>query len=116
MAKNVIKKEAKGFWEFVRRQDVFGFALGFILGAAVSKIATSFVNDIINPLLGIIMPDADRLSSAYLEINGSKIMYGNFISATIDFLIIALVVYLTIKKLGIKNEDLDKKRKVRIED
>ncbi len=63
--------------------------------------------DIINPVLGLIMGKVGDLSQAYLEIGSAKLMWGNFVSVLIDFLVVAFVVYFVFKKLGI--EKLDKK-------
>ncbi len=93
---------------FVREQGVVGLAVGFILGGAVSKVVSSLVKDIINPILGIILGAAGNLSTMYLKIGSSKIMWGSFVSVSIDFIIIALVVYFGVTKL--KLDKLDKKK------
>ncbi|PIS21358.1 large conductance mechanosensitive channel protein MscL [candidate division WWE3 bacterium CG_4_10_14_0_2_um_filter_42_7] len=97
----------KGFIEFIRGQGVMGLAVGFILGGAVSKVVASLVNDIINPLIGILLGAAGNLDQAYFKIGVAKLMWGSFISTTIDFIIIALVVYFGVKIL--KLDRLDKK-------
>ncbi|MGE5580287.1 MAG: MscL family protein [Bacillota bacterium] len=96
-----------GFIEFIRKQGVVGLAIGFILGGAVSKVVASLVQDIVNPILGLVMGKVGDLSKAYIEIGTAKIMWGNFASVLIDFLVVAFVVYFVFKKLGI--EKLDKK-------
>jgi large conductance mechanosensitive channel len=98
----------KGFVNFVREQGVIGLAVGFILGGAISKVVSSLVADIINPVLGIIMGAAGDLSQASLIVGKAQIMWGRFISNTIDFLVIATVVYFGVKGLGL--EKLDKKK------
>ncbi|MBI5044616.1 MAG: MscL family protein [Candidatus Levybacteria bacterium] len=89
----------KGFIEFIREQGVIGLAVGFILGGAVSKVVASLVTDIINPLLGVVLGFAGNLDDAYIKLGSSKIMWGSFISTTIDFLVIALVVYFGVRLL-----------------
>ena len=89
----------KGFIGFIREQGVMGLAVGFILGGAVSNLVSSLVTDIINPILGIILGTTGNLSKASLAFGPAKIMWGNFLSTTIDFLIVALVVYLGVKLL-----------------
>lgn len=96
-----------GFMDFIRKQGVVGLAIGFILGGAVSKVVASLVQDIINPLLGLVLGKMGDLSKAYLEIGTAKVMWGNFVSVLIDFMVIAFVVYYVFKKLGI--DKLDKK-------
>lgn len=98
----------KGFLNFIREKGVVGLAVGFILGGAISKVVASLVEDIINPILGIIMGSAAGLEKAVLKIGSAEIMWGSFISVLIDFLVIALVVYYGVKKLGL--DKLDKKK------
>jgi len=97
----------KGFVEFIRKQGVIGLAVGFILGGAVSKVVSSLVTDVINPVLGVALGAVGDLDSATLKIGSVQILWGSFLSATIDFLVIALVVYYGVKLL--KLDKLDKK-------
>ncbi|HZQ42225.1 MAG TPA: large conductance mechanosensitive channel protein MscL [Acidobacteriaceae bacterium] len=82
----------KGFRDFVLRGNVMDLAVAVIIGAAFTAIVTALTESIIKPLLGAIIgkPDFGYLV-AY--VHGGKIMYGNFITAVINFLILALVVY-----------------------
>lgn len=96
-----------GFIDFIRAQGIVGLAIGFILGGAVSKVVASFVEDIVNPIIGLLLGAAGDLSTAHFVVGSANIMWGNFISVIIDFLIIALVVYYVFKALGV--EKLDKK-------
>jgi large conductance mechanosensitive channel len=96
-----------GFMEFIRKQGVVGLAVGFILGGAVSKVVASLVTDIINPLLGIVLGAAGTLKEAYFTLGQTKVMWGSFVNTTIDFLVIALVVYFGVK--GLRLDSLDKK-------
>lgn len=99
----------KGFIEFIKEKGVAGFAVGFIMGGAVSQLVTSFVNDIINPLVGIALSRTKSLDSMSFQIAGAKIAWGHFLSSTLNFLIIAYVVYLIFK--GLSLEKTDKKNK-----
>lgn len=90
------------FKEFIQKQGVVGLAVGFILGGAVSKVVTALVTDIVNPLLSVFLGAADGLKEAKLQIGEVAILWGDFLSVTIDFLIIALVVYYLVKLLGIE--------------
>ena len=103
-----MKNQFKGFLDFVREQGVIGLAVGFMLGGAISKVVTALITDIINPLIGAIFGTAGGLKNAAVEIGQSKILWGDFISVLIDFLVIALVVYFGVKIIGI--ERLDKKK------
>ena len=99
----------KGFMEFIREQGVVGLAVGFVLGGAVGKLVSSLVQDLINPVLGVVLGAAGDLGEASLTIGGAEIMWGNFVVVCIDFIIVALVVYWGVKKLGL--DKLDKKKK-----
>jgi len=98
----------KGFINFIREQGVVGLAVGFILGGAGSNKKTALVTDIINPLLGIAMGAAKGLNTASFHIGSANLLYGDFISVIIDFIVVALVVYFGIKLIGL--DRLDKKK------
>ena len=94
----------KGFVTFIRERGVVGFAIGFILGGAVSKMVSSFVDDIINPLVGLIWNSSKGLSGLMV----GPVALGNFLSASIDFIILAAVVYYVFKGLGLEKLDAPK--------
>lgn len=96
----------KGFIEFVREQGVVGLAVGFLLGGAVSKVVSALVTDIVNPLLSAALGSTAGLKLAYFSVGTAKILYGDLLSVTIDFLVVALVVYYGVKML--KLDKLDK--------
>jgi large conductance mechanosensitive channel len=98
----------KGFLTFVREQGVVGLAVGFILGGAVSKVLSSLVEDIINPVLSVVLGAAGNFSEVSLLIGKVEILYGNFLAVVIDFVVIALVVYFGVRGLGL--DRLDKKK------
>jgi large conductance mechanosensitive channel len=100
-------KQLAGFIDFVREQGVVGLAVGFILGGSVKEVVSSLVNDIINPLLGLVLRSTENLANTVLNIGTAEIRYGHFINVVIDFLVIAIVVYYGVKGLGLDN--LDKK-------
>jgi large conductance mechanosensitive channel len=95
----------KGFVNFIREQGVIGFAVGFILGGAISAVVGSLVTDIINPLISGVTSGAAQL---YITIGHSKILYGEFLGAIINFIILAFVVYVSVKLLRL--DKLDKKK------
>lgn len=97
-----------GFMDFVRKQGVIGLAVGFVLGGAVSKVVTALVTDIINPLLSIVLGATENLKALKVTVGSVEILWGDFVSVTVDFLIIALVVYYAVKLLGIEN--IEKKK------
>lgn len=98
----------KDFINFVREQGIIGLAVGFILGGAVSKVVTAIVNDIINPILGLALGAVDGLKTASINIGSAKILYGDFITVLIDFVVVSLVVYIGVKIIDVAR--LDKKK------
>lgn len=106
--KEKTKTHFAGFMNFIREQGVMGLAIGFILGGSVSKVVTSLVQDIIYPILGILLGATDGLAKASFKIASIEIMWGHFVSVLLDFVIIALVVYVGFKVLGL--DKLDKKK------
>ena len=105
-----MKKILKEFKEFISRGSVVDLAVGVIVGGAFGKIVTSLVNDILMPVIGIIIGGID-FSNLSIDIADAKIMYGSFIQQIIDFLIISLCVFLFVKIIG-KFEKKYKKEKV----
>lgn len=98
----------KGFLEFVREQGVMGLAVGFILGGAISKLVSALVEDIVSPILAIGLNNLASLQEAYLQIGEAKLMWGHFVNVLIDFVVIALVVYVGVKLLRL--DQVDKKK------
>jgi large conductance mechanosensitive channel len=82
----------KGFRDFVLRGNVMDLAVAVIIGAAFTAIVTALTTNIINPLLGAVIgkPNFDYLVA---HVNGGEIKYGTFLTAVINFLLIAAVVY-----------------------
>jgi len=83
-------------------------AVGFILGGAIAKLVSSLVNDIINPLVGLLLGAAGDLKEDYLQVGGSRVMWGSFVANLVDFTIIAFVVYFGVKLFRL--DKLDKKK------
>lgn len=101
----------KGFLNFVREQGVVGLAVGFLLGGAVSKLVTAFISDIVNPLISLLFGFTGELRDASLQVGNSELMWGNFLSTMIDFIVIALVVYFGVHILGLDKIDKPKEKK-----
>ena len=105
----------KEFKDFIAKGNVMDMAVGIIIGAAFTAIVTSLVGDLINPIIGIITGGTD-FSSKYVVLSGTApegaglqaardaganvFAYGAFISAVINFLIIAFVVFLLVKAVN----------------
>ncbi len=86
----------KEFKEFIMRGNVMDLAVAVIIGGAFGKIISSLVSDIIMPLIGLIIGGIDFSGLAF-TLGSAKVTYGNFINNVIDFLIIALVIFLMVK-------------------
>lgn len=97
-----------GFLDFVRTQGVVGLAVGFILGGSISKLVSSLVTDIINPLLSLVIGGAESYKTATLTLGSVTVAWGSFVAAIVDFLVIALVVYYGVKIIGINRLDKPK--------
>ncbi len=102
----------KEFVDFINRGNVMDLAVGIVVGSAFTAIVTSLVNDIIMPIVSLIGGGFD-FSTLSVEIMGATLTYGNFVQNIVNFLIIALVVFMLIKFLnGLRNkaEKLAKKK------
>lgn len=104
-----MKNFFKEFKEFISRGNVIDLAVAVIIGAAFGKIVSSLVEDIIMPLLGIIV--GKNFSDLYVDINGSPLMYGKFIQAIIDFLIVAFCIFVFTKIINTVKKKVDEKIK-----
>jgi large conductance mechanosensitive channel len=101
------------FKAFAMRGNVVDLAVGVIIGATFGKIISSLVNDVIMPPIGLILGQVD-FSSLYLNLSGTEyaslaaaqaagaptINYGIFLNNVLDFLIVALVIFLLIRQLS----------------
>lgn len=86
----------KEFKEFISRGNVLDLAVGVIIGGAFGKIVTSLVNDILMPIIGVILGGLN-FSSLSLRVGNARIMYGMFIQNVIDFIIIACYIFIFVK-------------------
>lgn len=98
----IIKEHVVGFMDFIRKQGVVSVAIGFVLAGAVAKMVSALVTDVINPLVGLVLVNVGNLKVAKFTIRNVDILWGDFVSTMIDFIIIALVVYFSVKLLGME--------------
>lgn len=99
----------KEFKEFALKGNVMDMAVGVIIGAAFQTLVSSLVSDIISPLLGTVAGmNFDYLS---ININGATLAYGKFITAVINFLIMAFVLFMIVRTLNRLNHLLAPKEK-----
>jgi large conductance mechanosensitive channel len=86
----------KEFQEFINRGNVIDLAVAVIIGGAFGAIISSLVDDIIMPLIGVLLGGLD-FTSLSIQVGEAEILYGNFIQATVNFLIIALTIFLVVR-------------------
>ena len=100
----------KEFKEFISRGNVIDLAVGVIIGGAFGKIITSLVDNILMPLIGLLLGGID-FSGLSFKVKDATIAYGLFIQNIVDFLIVALCIFVIIKlinklsKVGKKKEE-----------
>jgi len=113
------------FKKFVMRGNVIDLAVGIIIGGAFGKIVASFVNEVLMPLVGMLLGKVD-FKKLFIPLDGNKyatlaeaqaagaatVNYGSFIGTIIDFLIIAFVVFILIRAINKARENADKKKAV----
>ncbi len=108
----IIMSKEKGFIaefkKFIMRGNVIDLAVGVIIGGAFQAIVNSLVGDIVTPLLGIILGKVD-FSSLAVTIGDASIGYGKFITAVLNFFIMALVIFAIVKAINDVSERLHKK-------
>ena len=109
-----MKKFIGEFKEFISKGNVLDMAVGVIIGGAFGKIVTSLVNDIIMPLVGIVIGGHD-FTGLTLNVGNASIKYGTFMQNVVDFLIVAFCIFVFIKiinklkKKEVKKEEVAKK-------
>ncbi len=86
----------KEFRDFAMRGNVIDLAVGVIIGGAFGKIVGSLVNDILMPLIGLVLGGIN-FSEQAIQIGEASVRWGAFVQAIIDFIIIAFVIFLIVK-------------------
>jgi len=96
---------AKEFREFAVKGNVMDLAVGVIIGAAFGKIVASVVEDVVMPLIGSMMGGLD-FSGLAVKLGSATLKYGKFLQTCLDFLIIAVAVFLLVKLINrLKREE-----------
>lgn len=110
---NKIKQNASDFKKFISRGNVVDMAVGVIVGGAFGKIVSSLVNDILMPLIGVLLGGLN-FSDLSIKVGSANVAYGVFIQSVIDFLIISLCIFIMVKffeKLKSKEETKEEVKK-----
>lgn len=107
---NKVKEILGNFKKFIERGNVVDLAVGVVIGTAFSNIVNSLVNDMIMPVIGVILGKVN-FSAFSIPIEGAEIKYGLFITNIINFLIIAICVFIMVQVVN----KLTKKKEVKEE-
>lgn len=91
-----IKKGASEFKKFISRGNVVDMAVGVIIGGAFGKIVTSLVQDILMPLIGVLLGGLN-FTSLSIKVGSANVAYGTFLQTIVDFLIISFSIFAVIK-------------------
>ncbi len=107
----MFKKFMTEFKDFALKGNVMDMAIGVIIGAAFGNIVTSLTDNFINPLIGVITGGAKKDENGVMQVVGGKFTisgvdfnYGAFVSAVINFLVIALILFLMLKAINTATE------------
>jgi large conductance mechanosensitive channel len=99
----------KGLWkefiDFVSKYKIMGLAVAFILGLYLGGLIQALVKDFIMPLIGLVIPGMDNLSTLLVAVGSQQFGVGNFLVALITFIIVAFVIFILVKltkRLGIE--------------
>lgn len=108
-----LKEEASEFKKFISRGNVVDMAVGVIIGGAFGNIVTSLVQDMLMPLIGVVLGGLN-FESLSIQVGSANIAYGSFIQTIVDFLIISFSIFVMIKvieKLKRKQEAKEERQK-----
>ena len=103
-----MKKFFSEFKTFISKGNVIDLAVAVVIGGAFNKIVTSLVEDVIMPLVGIIIGGID-FSSLKISLGDANIMIGNFLQNIVNFLIVALTIFVVVKAFNKVSEKTKKK-------
>jgi large conductance mechanosensitive channel len=110
----------KEFKEFLLKQNALALAIGVIIGAAIGKVVSSLADNVINPIIGELLPGGDWRSASIVLSRGvdatgketvNAISYGTLIGALVDFVIIAFVVFMLARAFIPKDKEKEPETK-----
>jgi len=85
------------FRSFLTESNAFALAVGVIIGAATGKLVSAVVDDVLMPIIGLLMPSGQWRNAKFVLSGQNAILYGHLLGSILDFLIIAMVVFLLVK-------------------
>lgn len=98
-----------GFFEFLQKYSVFGLAIGLVVGDSSKVLVNSIVNGLINPFIGLFLPNDKALKDWVVTVGGAKFLIGDVLIQALNFLIILFLIYFVIKILLKRDDILEKK-------
>ena len=93
------KTFSQEFMDFLNKYGVIGLAVAFIIGGAAGRLVTALVNDLLMPIIAVIIPNGDWRTTVTL-VGPIKFLLGDFVGTLVDFVVIALIVFLLMKQLS----------------
>lgn len=87
------------FMDFLNKYGVIGLAVAFIIGGAAGRLVTALVNDLLMPIIAVVIPNGDWRTAVTL-VGPVKFLFGDFLGTLVDFVVIALVVFLVMKQIS----------------
>lgn len=108
----IMKKQVRGFVDFLREQSVVGLAIGLVLGTQAKALVDQMIASFFNPFIGLILPGkgtlADKTATLTIGAKSAEFGWGAFVISMVTFIIVAAVVYYVFK--GLRLDKLDKKK------
>jgi large conductance mechanosensitive channel len=92
-----MKRTVNEFREFLLKQNALALAIGVIIGAAIGKVVSGLVEDILMPIIGLVMPAGDWRNAQVPLGGNSALKYGDFLGRVVDFVIISAVVFFMLR-------------------
>ena len=95
----VKKTFSEEFMDFLNKYGVVGLAIAFIIGGAAGRLITALVADLLMPIIAVLVPGGEWRTTVF-QVGPVQFLLGDFVGALIDFIIIALVVFVLSKQLS----------------
>jgi large conductance mechanosensitive channel len=92
-----MRSTTREFREFLLKQNAFALAIGVVIGAAIGKVVSGIVDDVVMPIVGLALPGGEWRNAQFVLSGQNAIKYGDLAGRFVDFLLIALVVFLLSK-------------------
>jgi large conductance mechanosensitive channel len=92
-------KMVSEFKSFLVKQNALALAVGVVIGGAIGKVVSGIVDDIIMPVVGVLLPGGEWRNAQVVLSGTNAIKYGDLLGRLIDFVIVALVIFLVVKAL-----------------